>query len=175
MSWFRAKAFWQKGPLKDPTDVCPMWRMIVFWGPISALICLIEIAVIIGVVMFVGTMLWQLVYGIIDWNGSAGNALRDFMVKVFFVACAVGLILLFLVLCGMALEAVFWLVRTIRNSAFADWYRTRFPKKEKPKRPEKIRKVMVPKPPKPPSGLKVFATWVEGKLHGWCSPIRIVD
>jgi hypothetical protein len=178
MSWFRAKAFGLKGSLKDPTDVCPMLRMILIWGPISILICLLELVVILGVIVFVGVMLWQFVYGIINWNGAAGAALRAFLVKALLCAGAVGLVVFALFLVGMLIEGIGWLVRTVRNSTFAMWYSKRFPKKERPERPLKVRKEKAPKPPKPPrppSGLQVFMTWVNGKLHGWCSPIRIVD
>lgn len=176
MSWFRARALWEKKvPLKDPTDVCPMWRMILIWGPISVLIWLVELIVILGMIAFVGTVLWQLAYGIIDWNGAAGAALRAFLLKAFIGICGIALVMLAFFVVGLIVEGISWLVRTIRHSAFADWYRERFPKKEKPERPEKVRKVKAPKPPKPPSGLKVFATWVNGKLHGWCSPIVLVD
>lgn len=172
MSWFRNTVFSEKGPLKDPTDVCPMWRMILIWGPISMLLFFCIVIVAIGLVVLAGILLWQLAYGIIDWNGAAGAALRKFLLDAVIYGGFGLLFILAIIAGGFAVEVVVWVVKAIKGSAFATWYRERFPKKERPERPLKVK---APKPPKPPSGLKVFAIWVEGRLHGWCSSIVLVD
>lgn len=168
MSWFNAKALGKKGPLKDPTDVCPLVRMILIWGPLSIALQLLKIAFVIGIVYVIGVI----IFGI----GSvvASMSFGKIMLMLLGIVLAVVAIIAVVIAAGFAIYGIFRVVRWIRESAFAAWWSKRFPKRVRPERVV-VRRPVRMKAPKPPSGFKIFVTWADGQLHGWCSPLTIVD
>jgi hypothetical protein len=168
MSWFNAKAFEKQGPLEDPTDICPMVRMILLWGPLSIVFLLAKIAFVIFVIL--------VVIGIIAGLGmtAASMSFWDVVTRILLFALALMGIIAALCCVGALIWGIVWCVRKVRQSAFATWWSKRFPPSDKPVK-ETARRSRRASAPKPPSGIRVFITWVDGQLHGWCSPLKIVD
>lgn len=164
MSWLNAKAFGRKGTIQDPTDLCSMLRMILIWGPLSIVWMLVLLVVLLACVLAVVGLAQLVVHSALTLTFVA------FVLKVLKVigtiTGAVGIIALF----GWLVEGIPVAFRMATQSALAERFRKRFPKREKSE-PEPKQE----KQPKSPSGLKIFFTWLDGKLHGWCSQLTLVD
>lgn len=165
MSWFNAKAFDKKGPIKDPTDVCPMLRMILIWGPLSIVWLLGWLAMVVICILFVAGIILLIIHSVLTLTFVA------FMLKALKVIGVIGAVAGAFALVGWLFDAIPTAFRMANESPLAERFRKRFPRREKPERPYRPMKV---KAPKPPSGLKLFFIWLDGKLHGWCSPLTVV-
>ncbi len=157
MSWFNTKAFAREDPIEDPTDICPMMRMILLWGPLSIIVLLFYATIVIGIILgLVSVVLAMLAMPFLE-----------VMVKILLVVITV--ICVIAVICVMfaMIWSITWCTQKIRQSALGTWWRKHLPKRVAVRQPEEE-----PESPREPS---VFWTWVSGQLHGWCSPLTIVD
>jgi hypothetical protein len=168
MSWLNAKAFGKDDHIEDPKDICPMMRMILLWGPIGIMFLLLKLAILVFVIVGVGLLIFG--FGSLAASMPLTELLSNLFLFVMMILAVVAVVVVLALLC----YGCFRLNSAIRESAFAAWWNKRFPKRTRPERvilqrPAKTKK------PKPPGSVQLFFSWVDGQLHGWCSPLTLVD
>lgn len=192
-AWLQARATFKKrgAPLEDPKDLCPMIRMYVFWAPLSLAALALYAAFAAIFVFAVGMLLYNAVYGVVDWNGPAGKALREVLLGFVKFATGIAALAAFLWVGGYVVYLICWVLvgivwvfrkayGLVARSPLGVWTASRFPKAEAKLEAEEedvpeILPQKLPKKPRGPTFIDVFLAWLDGKLHGFCSQITVTS